>query len=142
MIRESSNWAVGWSNWSWCDVPGAGDITVGGGLYRVPDDEGNYKVKEWGKRYKKLIEELEANKPLVRQPGEVTMDVPLRQLWTDPAAEEKFWLDVRSALREHKFIDFKFVVDDSTVVYNERYTGGRRDDTIPGGLGQQKEKNT
>ncbi|MDP6380640.1 MAG: hypothetical protein QF662_04770, partial [Phycisphaerae bacterium] len=119
----------------WCDFPGAGDITVGGGIYDV-----NYKMKEWGRRYQKLMAEMEATKPLVRQPGEVIMDVPLRQLWTDPVAEGKFWDDARALLRDHKFIDFNFVADDSTVVYNERYTGGRRDDAIPGGLGKQKKE--
>ncbi|MDK1032528.1 MAG: hypothetical protein QGD94_11010, partial [Planctomycetia bacterium] len=134
MVREGMNWLVGWSNWSWCDFPGAGDITVGGGLYTA-----DYKLKEWGKRYKKLMAEMETDKPLVRQPGNATLDVNLRQLWTDPAAEEKFWLDARELIREHKFIDVNFVVDDSTVVYNERYTGGRRDDAIPGSLGKQRE---
>ncbi|MDP6380639.1 MAG: hypothetical protein QF662_04765, partial [Phycisphaerae bacterium] len=139
MLRESSNWAVGWSNWSWCDFPGAGDITVGGGLYTIPDEDGNYHVKEWGKRYKKVIEEMEASKPLQRKVGEVTMDVPLRQLWTDPTAEEKFWTDVRALLREHKYVDFNFVIDNSTVVYNDWYLGGPRDEKIPGELGVQKD---
>ncbi|MDK1032518.1 MAG: hypothetical protein QGD94_10960, partial [Planctomycetia bacterium] len=55
MIRSGMDWASGWSNWAWCDYPGAGDITNAGGLYTA-----DYKLKEWGKRYKKIISELEA----------------------------------------------------------------------------------
>lgn len=77
---------AGWLNWLWRDMPRAADISNLSGLYAADGD----RLKPWGQSYAQWAAKLKA-KPPVRAPATVTVNLPMKDLYTSDAAHHQWW---------------------------------------------------
>ena len=86
IMETSLGTYAGWLNWPQKDMPQAGDITNGSGLFRAD----GRTLKHWGRRFGEWARRL-AVQPPAHQPAREIRRLPMKALYTSDRDHEQWW---------------------------------------------------
>lgn len=91
MMETTVGTFSGWFTWPHKDMPKAGDITNGTGLWK-PDGK---TIKVWGKQYGEWAQRLQSAPPVFKE-GKANRSLPMKALYTSDRAHVAFWESIAS----------------------------------------------